>query len=99
VHYTHHKINLLRSLLLLNYVLVVLFIELAHTHEPDLVFHDNCPACIWEVQARDRDITTAAIWDLLSRACDLSLCNIVYTPLFFIHQSLPADNASRAPPC
>lgn len=83
---------------LMHYLVVGLIVGLFHNHEEDLRFHDNCPACQWEVQSQNPD---TALWDVNHL---LEMQTAVYTQLIsscntrIQSQTLSKDHASRAPP-
>jgi len=93
---SHNKAILI--LLLLHYVFVGMVCGLFHNHEEDLVFHDNCPACQWEVQSQNADTALSDINDLLKiqiaayAMFDTSFDTILQSQIHI------EDHPSRAPP-
>ena len=49
------------AVLILTYICIALFVPFLHNHVADASFHDNCPACQWELQAKHDDVFIASI--------------------------------------
>lgn len=92
------NIKWIYAFLLLHYAVIALFISLAHYHETDCQFHDNCPACVWEIQARDTDsVTTQALASISDP--DLWIFPFIHCEIHNLQsQFLIGDQGSRAPP-
>ena len=85
-------------LLLSNYAALTLFISLNHNHEPDFIFHDNCPACQWELQKKSDDTCTKTILNALIDPLDFTCYTPINTTIIIDKQDFRTDNFSRAPP-
>ena len=48
-HFICCKIKTLPIILISYYAVICLFSSIAHDYEPDLYFHDKCPACQWDI--------------------------------------------------
>jgi len=81
-----------------HYLIVSLGAFFFHNHKPDFSFHDNCPACQWQVQSQEDFSQASAILDALD------------SPLYFIEYCFLSQSVnlpwkqvsfphfSRAPP-
>jgi len=89
---------LLLILLLVNYISVGILTFISHNHEPDFDFHENCPACKWQVQSQQNDTSTSTVLDALIDP----LVFIDHTPtiqsIVLTKQNFQTTNLSRAPP-
>ena len=89
---------LILLLLLGNYSAVCLVTCVSHNHEPDFNFHDNCPACQWQVQSQQDDTYTNVILDALLDP----LIFVGHTPIvrsiILTKKDFVINNLSRAPP-
>lgn len=95
---TKHWRAILVTILLLNYVSVGLAVPFLHDHDFECRFHDDCPACHWQIQSQEDNTTHQAILDGLSRPFILIgylSDETAATPLAEVYFS---DNLSRAPP-
>lgn len=80
------------------YIVIALFLPFLHAHDADTSFHDDCPACQWELQAKSDDCYTLS---LVRHSC-LPLQNGL--PHYFQHtcilpqQIFISANLTRGPP-
>jgi len=84
--------------LLLHYVLIGLVVGLLHNHEEDLKFHDNCPACQWEIQSQSRDTALLDVVHLLQLHQDVSTHLTLSHDSIIQSQTYFDNDPSRAPP-
>jgi len=89
---------ILLILFFINYVTVGSFACLCHNHARDFRFHENCPACQWQVQFQDDFSEASAILDAL----DNPLQFIEYKPYdqssIQLKECVGFTYLSRAPP-
>jgi len=90
--------NMLVVLFVGHYVAVGLFAYFCHNHEPDFSFHDNCPACQWQVQTQNDDTSISTVLDALIDPLVL----LDHTPLIqsivLTKQDFQNNHFARAPP-
>ena len=86
------------GILLVNYVAVSLIVCLSHSHDPDNRFHDNCPACQWQIQSQEGSGEARAILDALQRLLSFSSIKLYIASFEITHQALLSSHQSRAPP-
>lgn len=84
--------------LLITYIFVGLFCSLFHNHEADLKFHDNCPACQWEVQSQNADTSLYEVGQIIQLQSTVCEKNILISIHLLQSQTLVENHASRAPP-
>ncbi|MBN2104023.1 hypothetical protein JW835_08300 [bacterium] len=80
------------------YLAISLFVGFAHNHDMDGTYHDDCPACLWEIQFRNTDTTTPVMWVLVCdsvRAGPFQVPSSTFVSITHIFYSVPE---SRAPP-
>jgi len=80
------------------YTIICLFSYLGHNHAPDFNFHDSCPACQWEVQAKEDDGYTQALMASFFHPLVLYEERAVRLFQIFISNVDLTINTSRAPP-
>jgi hypothetical protein len=83
--------------LLTVYIFVGFVAGYCHDHEIDGSFHDNCPACQWEIQTYDND---RGVDSSLHIVVDLTYSIHVFKiiPFFSTSQDYYSVKTSRAPP-
>jgi hypothetical protein len=90
--------NTLVVLFVGHYMAVGLFACFCHNHEPDINFHENCPACQWQILSQDDFSEASAILDAL----DNPLQFFEYKPYdqssIQLKESIGFTFLSRAPP-
>ena len=64
-------LSVLSLFILCQYLTISFIATFGHNHEPDANFHDNCPACQWEIQKNSDD------------NCTKTILNLLLDPLFF----------------
>jgi len=105
--YTLKDMNLLKlkfissyvtGFLLCFYLLISLFIGLAHNHEPDMHFHDNCIACQWMRMEQDTDSKSVSIKDALHPVLDSEPVFYFYHIQTIKDQTILFRSLSRSPP-
>ena len=88
----------LLTLIIFNYMGVCIGSSLSHNHKPSTTFHDDCPACQWEIQSQEDFFEVTDILDKLANPLNM----IGYGPAISIHfvspQEFVCDHFSRAPP-
>lgn len=84
--------------LIVLYSAIAVGVGFLHAHEMDGLFHDDCPACQWEIQFREPDSVTAAIWQHIHQPCIMEFAILDSDPTVLDPQSLLGSVASRAPP-
>ena len=81
-----------------HYVALGLLAYFCHDHEPDFNFHDNCPACHWQVQTQNDDTSISTVLDALIDPLIL----VDHTPLIqsivLTKQDFQNNHFARAPP-
>lgn len=84
--------------ILLVYFGIALFVPFLHNHPSDTHFHDDCPACHWDLQAKYDDVVTASI--LLEIMAPLSRTpdTILEFAVFYAPQHCTISIATRGPP-
>lgn len=90
--------NFIPILLLTHYLFVSLLVTSFHTHEADLDFHDYCPACQWEIQAKDSDTTISAVWHILLNPIQCQFTRLEEKTLLYPQTISIENNSPRAPP-
>ena len=80
------------------YLTVSFGAEFSHTHEPDIEFHDNCPACQWQVLHMDDFSQIQEILNALGAPLDLIGYEYYSQLLVFPSEILSFSYPSRAPP-
>ena len=80
------------------YFVVTLFSFLGHNHELDGHFHDNCPACQWEIQTFENDTISGDILSAFSYALQYSGQHFINQNIYFLNQYFHSTKLSRAPP-
>jgi len=90
--------KILFSIVLTYFLAIYLLSPLLHNHKQDFRFHDNCPACYWEIQIKN-DIPE--IMPIMGSTCVqpitieyISLEEIILTP----QKVLSSRPNPRAPP-
>lgn len=83
---------------ILNYATVTLGFAVSHTHEPDFDFHENCPACLWQVQAQDTDASQHEVIRLIQGAQSYFNGMPAACICIFYNSEYDSQNPSRAPP-
>lgn len=95
--YKHTK-YFIPILLLTHYLFVSLAVSFFHTHEADLNFHDNCPACQWDIQAKDSDTTMAVVWHVLLNSLQSQSTRLEDNTVLNPQAILIENRSPRAPP-
>ena len=72
--------------------------SLCHNHEIDGDYHDDCPACRWEVQSLGDDPQTNTEFIALARPYQKPGHHCVTQRFLAIDQPILAADHSRAPP-
>ena len=80
------------------YAFIALFISQLHFHEPDVTFHENCPACVWQIHAQDDDTTVVDIIDSITDAATLYHIISHNSNDWIPNQIVTFSFACRAPP-
>ena len=94
--YFQKKILLLSFLAL--YITLSLFVDLFHNHDADYHFHDNCPACQWNIQAQDNHSEYEVILEYILRSIEHSQIVFFYESFLYCDNHLTTHHFSRAPP-
>ncbi len=80
------------------YTTLSLFVDLFHNHDADYQFHDNCPACQWNIQAQDNHSEYEVIIEYILHAIQNSQIAVFYQSFAFENNHLTTYHLSRAPP-
>lgn len=80
------------------YLTVSFGAEFSHTHEPDIEFHDNCPACQWQVLYMDDFSQVHEVLNVPDAPLDLIGYEYYSQLLVFPSDILSFSCSSRAPP-
>ena len=83
---------------LFHFIAVTPLASLSHDHEIDGEYHDNCPACRWEVQALGDDPQTNTVFIDLVNPFYQSGRHYVIRLILLKDQSILTADHSRAPP-
>lgn len=87
------------SVFTIGYVFALSLIGIeGHNHAIDGSFHDNCPACQWEIQTKSDDTVTAAILKNVEQALILKEHLQLEINITAKNQFFKVLNHSRAPP-
>ena len=90
--------TLLLILLLVNNIRVCILAFISHNHEFDFDFHENCPACQWQVQSHSDDTCTSEVLDTLLDPLVFIDRTPIIQSILLIKQNFQSTNLSRAPP-
>jgi len=94
----HSLFKVFLFIILAEYISVCFFAFSWHNHKPDAQFHDNCPACQWQVQSQGDGTSIDAVMDSLIDPLVLTSQNQVDQSINLFEQDFQFTNASRAPP-
>ncbi len=86
------------GLTLINFLITGLTIDLNHDHEIDFLAHRDCPACQWELLAKDTDSDTSCSMQAINLAL---IPSDTYSSLEILShktQIVLNNTPSRAPP-
>ncbi|MBN2415928.1 hypothetical protein JXO52_08800 [bacterium] len=93
-----HIQQIISAGIILIYIGVALFVPFLHTHAADAHFHDNCPACQWELQAKNDDAVTSSILLEIDLPLSPSRDSIEEHSVPFAHQLFASSISTRGPP-
>lgn len=80
------------------YAAIALFVEYTHNHEMDSIFHDDCPACLWETQLRNKDTITPLLLNSVTNPLKAGLFQTIFYESADPQQTFLSVYACRAPP-
>ena len=86
-------------ILLAGYVFSALFVSFSHNHEINGSFHDDCPACQWNLQAKDEDTVTKSFVRPLILPPYLSFEHITELIVMYSNLTDCTEIHPRGPPC
>ncbi|MCK4539077.1 MAG: hypothetical protein KAV42_09815 [Candidatus Krumholzibacteria bacterium] len=89
---------IIAMIMLVSYLSVALGAELTHNHEHDGYFHDDCPACQWNIQHQSDSPEDAGVINFIANPLQLTQYNIVESSSTLPDKVLVNLCSSRAPP-
>ncbi|MBU8920486.1 MAG: hypothetical protein KOO63_01380 [Bacteroidales bacterium] len=89
---------IIATIMLLSYLSVALGAELTHNHEDDGYFHDDCPACQWNIHHLSDSPEDAGVINFLADPLHVAQYNVVEHSLTLPDKILITLCSSRAPP-
>lgn len=92
------EIHFLFLVFLALYLAICINADCIHNHEPDCDFHDNCPACQWQVLYQDDFSGADKILSTLDAPLCLLSCKYYIQSLVLPSESYRISCLSRAPP-
>lgn len=80
------------------YTTLSLFVDFFHDHDADYRFHDNCPACQWNIQAQDNHSEYEVILEYILHSIEHSQRAVFNESYLFQNNQLIIHHFPRAPP-
>ena len=90
--------TILFSLLIVYSLLICVLGTIGHVHDIDGSFHDNCPACQWELQVQNENTILTTIWDIIDNPIHDSNFRFSQEANPHVNQIYLSNILSRAPP-